>query len=304
MVAASLILVVCNCSRSEWLTAVRQPAFAGVSYPRDAKELDQLLSDALARTAEPAGSSVVAVLVPHDALPYTADVSAAAFRAASGGSYDRIVLLADADAQFQGVALPNVAAFGSPLGAVMVDRDAVQELARMPLFRIHLSAFDDNYQVENQIPWIRKMFPAARVVPVAVGQVLVAQRAAVAAALRSVLGGRTLLVCSSILSRSNSPPGLIPGSWNGQDIPAMAERSKQFDAKTMELLRLRQSARLREQLDRPGYGGAVLEIFSEAVPDPAIGHVAAYETSVTYEEREQMAIDDVVGYGALVFRMP
>ena len=308
--ALTIALSGCRCGHDRWLEGIRQPVFAGSYYPRDAKELDKALTRLLSQAPPPVDGPVQAIVAPHAALAYSGVIQAAAFKSASANSYDRVVIIADVStARFDGVALPDVEGFGSPLGAVHVDREAVDVLAGTPGFRKHAAAFDDEYEIENEVPFVRKLFPDARLVPLVVGHVPRERREAVALSLRPVLGGRTLFVLSTVLAFVGPAAGYSPAWWDSKKAVAMSDWAKNFDAETMSLLMSRRRQELADRISGPLIAACAsqsLDIFVQAL-GPGEGSVVSYATSITSgaEQRDggpPAYLDSIVGYGAVVFR--
>ncbi len=304
LLAAAVFASACRCGPPPWLHAVRQPAFAGDYYPRDGEKLDGEVSRLLLGAPAPIPGRVQALLAPHASLPYCGAVLAAAYRAASSNSYDRVVVLTDADeARFDGAALPDVEKFGSSIGAVPVDRAGVERLAQLPGFWMHPAAFDDAFEVETQVPWIRKVFPSASLIPVVVGRIKREQRAILADELRTVLDERTLLVISSVLSWTGPSAPAPDPSWNPRDLAAMEARARAFDRDTLALLTSRQADALHARLQGPiaaACSPAAMEIGLRALASGE-GRVVAYDTSGSYERSAHIAIDGFIGYGAAAF---
>jgi MEMO1 family protein len=264
-----------------------------------------VLNQLLTRAPLPVPGPVQAIIAPHASFDYSAAVAAAAFRAASANVYDRIVLLADADvARFEGVALPDVEAFGTPLGAVPVDREAVEQLLAAPGFRMHAAGFDDEYEIENQLPWIRKLFPQARMIPVVIGRVPLDSHATLTKALRPLLGDRTLLVVSTVLGAAGPAFGTTPPGWSAESRPAFEEESRRYDAETLNLIVGRRRDELVGRLQQTrvtACSPTSLDLMLSLL-QPGEGSIVAYDTSATYERAAKIDIDGIVGYGAVVFR--
>jgi MEMO1 family protein len=294
----------CQCGGPQWLHAVRQPAFAGQWYPRDPQVLDSEITRLLAAAPPPLDGKVRAIVAPHAALGYSGKVAAAAFRSASGSTYERVILLASSEEdRFDGAALPDVEKFGTPLGAVTIDRKAVDDLARIPGFRVHAAAFDDEFEVENQLPWLRKLFAGARLVPVVLGQISPERRASVAASIATLADDGTLVVASTVLSSFGPGSPLDSTPWDQRNIAAMEEHTRRFDAETMALLTDRRLDPLRQRLAGSAIAACApvtVEVFAEML-GPWEGRVVAYDTSGSYDRATHQTLDGFIGYGAVAF---
>ena len=70
---------------------------------------------------------------------------------------------------FAGVATSGASVFETPLGPVAVDRDAVTSLIQAGLAREFEPAHENEHSLEVQLPFLKQLFPAARVVPLLAG---------------------------------------------------------------------------------------------------------------------------------------
>lgn len=193
---------------------------AGTYYPAQATELRNTISELVrdARQAQARGEITVghpkAVIAPHDALARSGPVAASAYASvqAMHATIQRVVLVgAAADASLRGLATPSAEAFDTPLGAVPVDREAVECLNSLP----HVSELDAVHAtgpvLEVHLPFLIHVLGAPRaergagsgfrIVPLLVGE---AGDMQIAHALNRMWGGReTLIVVSSNLSRDH-----------------------------------------------------------------------------------------------------
>lgn len=176
----------------------RPPAVAGMFYPRDAHELNRALDAAFARArTSVAVDAPKALIAPHAGYEYSGAIAASAWATvASRPKVRRVVVLAPAHrAWVQGVASTGTTLLATPLGDVPVDLAA---LAAVPDIRADASAHAREHAVEVHLPFIQRLFPSAKVVPLVVGA---ATQEAVAAVLDALWGGdETLVVVSSDLS--------------------------------------------------------------------------------------------------------
>jgi AmmeMemoRadiSam system protein B len=147
-----------------------------------------------------------ALIVPHAGYVYSGPVAASAYaelhRALSepdksaAARIERVVLLGPAHRVYvSGIAGPGAARFLTPLGSVEVDQDWLARLkgaAQSP--RAHAA----EHCLEVQLPFLQRLLPRARVVPLLVSD---APSAVVGDALLQLWGGKeTLIVISSDLS--------------------------------------------------------------------------------------------------------
>jgi AmmeMemoRadiSam system protein B len=181
-------------------SAFRKSAVAGLFYPSDAS---QLLSDLkrFMAGAHPHQLSPKALIVPHAGYIYSGAIAATAYATliARREIIRRVVLLGPAHrVAVRGLALPGADYFNTPLGSVMVDKQAIQSIVNYPQITISLEAHALEHALEVQLPFLQYVLADFRVLPLVVGA---ASAQEVAEVLDAVWGGdETLIVISSDLS--------------------------------------------------------------------------------------------------------
>ena len=184
----------------------RAPAFAGMFYSDKPQELAAAVKTYVAEAAPPGTPTPPkAVVAPHAGFIYSGPVAGTAYAAlaARGGQVDRVierVILVGPSHRlaFAGVATSGASVFETPIGPVAVDRDAVASLVQAHLAREFEPAHENEHSLEVQLPFLKQLFPAARVVPVLAGD---DDWHAVERILAALWGGdETVIVISSDLS--------------------------------------------------------------------------------------------------------
>lgn len=182
------------------MPAVRPPAVAGMFYPADPRQLTREIQGFLA-AVRPQALIPKALIVPHAGYIYSGAVAASAYATlkARAPHIHRVVLLGPTHrVAVRGLALPDVEAFDTPLGRVMLDTDAVQAVASLPQVTISGEAHALEHSLEVQLPFLQSVLPDFTLLPLAVGTATAAE---VAEVLETVWGGdETLIVVSSDLS--------------------------------------------------------------------------------------------------------
>ena len=189
------------------MEGVRQPAVAGLFYPSRARELaaavDRLLAEANAMAASNAPPPK-AIIAPHAGYVYSAPVAARAYAtlAASHGRIRRAVVIGPAHyVWFEGVAAPSSATFETPLGALPVDRSAIEALRELPFVGVADAPHVREHSLEVQLPFLQRLLGEVEIVPLLVGD---ARREDVAGVLaRLWRGEETTIVVSSDLSHDH-----------------------------------------------------------------------------------------------------
>lgn len=186
------------------MPSLRKPAVAGLFYPGGAAELSAAVVDFLAEARHslaPGETTPKALIVPHAGYVYSGSVAASAYAriADAAQTIKRVVLLGPAHRHpFEGLALPGVDGFETPLGIVPVDAEAVERIAHLGQVSILPAAHEGEHSLEVHLPFLQTLLEAFSLVPLAVGRATAAQ---VAEVLEILWGGdETLIVLSTDLS--------------------------------------------------------------------------------------------------------
>jgi hypothetical protein len=200
---------------------VREPAVAGLFYPKDQAALSQTL-DALLANATPhtIDGELRALVCPHAGYRYSGPVAATAYKLLVGRDFQTVVLLAISHyAAFSGASVANADAYRTPLGDVPVS-PKTRELAKTNPFVLEPRCLVERPQWssqashavppdgegtpetwehsgEVQVPFLQKTLKNFTLVPVVTGEVDPEQ---MAEALVEKLDDKTLVVASSDLS--------------------------------------------------------------------------------------------------------
>jgi AmmeMemoRadiSam system protein B len=189
------------------LNSIRPAAVAGTWYPGSAgaltRDVDGYVAAITPAEVIPRGS-LMAIMAPHAGLMFSGPVGAYAYKAAAAaGPFDTAVLVGPSHfVAFDGVAVYPSGAFESPLGPARIDESlaaALQSASAMiqPLPQAHRR----EHSLEMQLPFIRRLLPDTRIVPMLMGYQTAATIRELAAVLaRVVHDRRVLLVASTDLS--------------------------------------------------------------------------------------------------------
>jgi MEMO1 family protein len=190
--------------------SIRPAAVAGTWYPGTAgalaRDVDRYAAAVNDAEDLPRGR-VDAIIAPHAGLMFSGPVGAYSYKAAALGaglsSSQTIVLVGPSHyVAFDGVALYPSGAFDCPLGPVPIDAQLGEELlAACPEIRAMPDVHRREHSLEMQLPFIRRLLPEARIVPLLMGYQSRDTIYALADALGRVARDRApLLVASTDLS--------------------------------------------------------------------------------------------------------
>jgi AmmeMemoRadiSam system protein B/AmmeMemoRadiSam system protein A len=193
---------------------VRPPAIANSFYAGDPltlmREVDAQLSQAqtLLSAQLPAQSACPKILVvPHAGHVYSGLVASVGYAriAPHTAIIKRIVMLCPAHREyFQGVALPDVLAFATPLGTMSLDTLGIAAASDLPFVGNYAKAHEQEHALEVHLPFFQRLWRETPVqaqptiLPMVVGDVSAEQ---VATLIERLWGnGQTLILISTDLS--------------------------------------------------------------------------------------------------------
>jgi AmmeMemoRadiSam system protein B len=187
---------------------IRPAAVAGTWYPGSAAALTRDVDRYLQAAPEWSGGPIRAVMAPHAGLMFSGPVGAHAYKAASAHDYDVVVLVGPSHyVAFDGVSIYPDGAFATPLGDAQIDAALAQALLAHSVIRPLPAAHQREHSLEMQLPFVRRLFADARIVPLVMGFQTHETITALAAALAGTCASaRILMVASSDLSHYFDAP--------------------------------------------------------------------------------------------------
>lgn len=181
-------------------TTIRPAAVAGMFYPGERNVLAHDVRRML-QAARPVALRPKAIIVPHAGYVYSGPVAASAYALLEPlrEVIRRVVLLGPVHRVWvEGLALPAVNAFETPLGVVPLDEPAMARLLTLPQVQVNEGAHAWEHSLEVHLPFLQMVLEDFTLVPLAVGGATPEQ---VAEVLEMLWGGdETLIVVSSDLS--------------------------------------------------------------------------------------------------------
>jgi AmmeMemoRadiSam system protein B len=149
------------------------------------------------RRSPPAGLRVTGISVPHHLL--AADLIARGFQAASGGQYDRVIIVSpDHFSRSRRPMATTRRDIDTVFGPVHNDREATDALLQMDELFDDSDLFAKEHGIAALLPFIRHFFPNAKIVPIAISYSATREECDRALALlEKQIGTRTLIVQST-----------------------------------------------------------------------------------------------------------
>lgn len=153
--------------------SVRYPAVAGQFYPGSSKQCQAEIADCLAQLGRPAGFSGQAVggIVPHAGWVFSGAVAAGVLSTLTTEPVETFVVFG-AMHRYLSRSAGAVFAQGrweTPLGTVEIDEQLGQAvLSASTMLSDEPEAHEQEHSIEVQVPFIQKIAPAARLLPIIV----------------------------------------------------------------------------------------------------------------------------------------
>lgn len=151
----------------------RKPAAAGVFYPAERELLQRTVRGLLDAVPASRAGRARAIVVPHGILGTSGSVAAAGWARVMPGAtrVRRALVLGPAHhVPFAGIAAPFADSFATPIGAVEIDRVAIEAARRFPQLQVTDLPHEQEPSLEVQLPFLQTVAPTATIVPLIVGE--------------------------------------------------------------------------------------------------------------------------------------
>jgi AmmeMemoRadiSam system protein B len=154
------------------MRSMRQAAVAGQFYPSDPDDLFRMV-DGFLNDAKPMTGRAKAIIGPHAGYVFSGPIAGSAYRAFDGldpNSVTRVILLGPAHrVSFRGVAACAFTHFSTPMGDVIVEPGAMDRVLNIPGVIEYDGSHTGEHSLEVHLPFIQRVFPRARIIPLLVG---------------------------------------------------------------------------------------------------------------------------------------
>ena len=183
---------------------LRKAVWAGAFYDEDRDVLAARVDDFLknVQNLPPLAGEVQALVCPHAGYAYSGQTAAYAYRLVQGKSYETVVVIGPSHRHgFDGCSIYPKGGFETPLGVAEVDDDLASRIAKKSGFSYVAAAHKEEHSIEVQIPFIQKVLPGAKIVPIVMGYPTRKTISALADGLAEAIAvKKTLVVASTDLS--------------------------------------------------------------------------------------------------------
>ena len=152
---------------------VREPVVAGRFYPETRCACDSQIDEFLSANASPRElpSTLYGGIVPHAGWVYSGAVAVEVFRALAASRQPDVLILFGGVHGYRGrkAALFASGRWETPLGTVEIDaRLAERILSHTNLVTPDSHAHEEEHSLEVQLPFVQRLFPGVKVVPIMV----------------------------------------------------------------------------------------------------------------------------------------
>jgi len=152
--------------------SIRKAAVAGLFYEADTVSLQQHIGNLMSAVSSQRAIVPKALIVPHASYIYSGSTAATAYHCLipQSDKIRHVVLFGPAHRVYlEGMAVPSVALFETPLGEVPLDREAIRRVSDMPGVCVSDQAHQDEHSLEVQLPFLQTVLRQFTLVPVLVG---------------------------------------------------------------------------------------------------------------------------------------
>lgn len=284
---------------------IREPGVAGMFYPRDrASCRDQVEACLRPLHDKTLPSPLYGGVVPHAGWAYSGATAGQVYAAlASGARPDTIVLFGAVHSwAVRAASAYGEGAWHTPLGELVVDHALGQATVAISdgLVVVDSHAHDGEHAIEVQLPFLRQLFDAIPILPIAVPPFEGAHRVGVAVARAADELGRVIMaVGSSDLTHYGPRYGHAPVGTGEQALRWTHDN----DARILDLLvEMRADALVSEAaMQRNACGGGALAATVACVAALGATRGITLHYTTSHEVLPMGRPSDMVGYGAVVF---
>ena len=299
--AWTVVAAVCDVGAAERV----RPGILGPQgwYPDDPVELEKSVEAYLAQAPEPPETTkrIRAVIVPHAGHRYSGRTAAYAYKLLAGQPIRRVIMIGPSHrADFRGASVAPYDAYETPLGKVPVDRAVCDALLESEVVQAHERAHAVEHCLEVQLPFLQKVLPDAKIVPILIRSLSPENCFEIAERVQPFLTDETVLLISSDFTHQGSSFRYIPYKQDTpvENIPGIVRAFDFAAINDILTLNLHGFWSFCDRTQVTICGRDPIKILLAALPAQTEAGVLFYETSgdLTGDYRSS------VSYTAIVFR--
>jgi len=180
--------------------------FAGLFYPQDKKKLEIKIEEYFSSAILPSVDNIIGVISPHAGYIFSGKIAAYSYRILKDKDFDTAIIMGPSHRYFfKGVALWGKGGFSTPLGVFKVDEEIAKELEKLKFVKKKREYFGGEHSIEVQLPFLKKVLPQVKIVPLLFGKTSYENLERLAEKLVKLRGTkRLLLIVSTDLSHYHS----------------------------------------------------------------------------------------------------
>jgi len=285
--------------------AIRLPTVAGMFYPAEEvacrRQVRACLGDA---PPEPLPRPIRGGVVPHAGWTFSGSTAGRVFAAIAAQGAPQTVVLAGAVHSWgvSRASLYGSGAWRTPLGDLAVDEELARQVLRDPAAAIidRPEAHGSEHSIEVQTPFIKHLFPDARILPVAVPPTVDVQQVGrqLARAVRD-LDRRAVILGSSDLTHYGPRYGFAPVGVGEKGL----QWARQNDERILDLAVAMRAEDIVSEAERHGNacGGGAIAVAITFASEMGAQQGTLLQHTTSYEVLPMGRPADLVGYGAIVF---
>lgn len=196
----SLLIISIGGDRANGDEKVRKAVYAGSWYPGNAAQLGRAVDGYLDNAKKsPKSGKVMALIAPHAGYRFSGQVAAYSYKQLEGMKFDAVVLVGSSHHYaFRGASVYESGVYRNPLGDVEIDNEIARQLINEnESIKFFPMAHLQEHSLENQIPFLQKMLPGTKIVPILMQDFSKSNCEMLSNALASVLRGKNVLLVAS-----------------------------------------------------------------------------------------------------------
>lgn len=201
IITGVLIMSLFNCSAKDKPLSKRCAAVAGSFYPSDSVELCEQIGKYISY-GKALCEHPQMLISPHAGYIFSGEVAGVGY-ASIDRNVNKVILIGPSHTKaFDGLSIPDVDLYETPLGVVTLNKDDVTTLRKSSLVNVYPDAHEKEHNLEVQIPFLQYLLSDFTIIPIICGQLKNYKE--IADLIYPVIDKKTLVVLSSDLSHFHS----------------------------------------------------------------------------------------------------
>ncbi|MFH0854493.1 MAG: AmmeMemoRadiSam system protein B [bacterium] len=179
-------------------------AFAGKFYPASRDVLEKDIAHLLSENNYRSNEKIFAIMSPHAGYMYAGPVYGAAYSAVNRKKIKTVIIISNSHhSYFDGISVYAKGGYETPLGKIYVDADLAEKIIKKDKkISFNEKVYNNEHSIEAQLPFIKTVLPNGKIVPIIMGNDLMATCDLLALSIQDAIIGRDdiLIVASSDMS--------------------------------------------------------------------------------------------------------